>query len=304
MARSRRPRAPEASLGGDRWLTTYGDMVTLLLAFFVMLFAVSETDNQKFEAFIAGLAGPFNNQTLTEGLLDGAELGQGAANPLEMIAPGAAGVWGAEVDEATSGQETSEGAEGESTLDEQLQQVRSRLAAAIDALPMPVAAEFREDERGLILALATDDVLFATGSAAISPDGREIIAAIAPVLADIPNTVVIEGHTDTQPLDRGGYTNWNLSTDRAVAVLELLGEAHGVPFTRLAATGYGEHRPVAPNDTAAGMARNRRVEVLVVSTTVAGADTQSAPPAAAGVEPAPEAGSITPDLGPDLAPSS
>ena len=117
-------------------------------------------------------------------------------------------------------------------------------------------------------AVATDDVLFPSGSTEISAKGRAIIDVIGPSLAAIGNPVQIEGHTDTVPLvGRPGYDNWNLSTDRAVRVLHLLVDSHGLAPGRMVALGYGEHRPRDDNDTAEGRSRNRRIEIVIVAET-------------------------------------
>jgi chemotaxis protein MotB len=268
-------KVPEPPADTTRWLGTYGDMVTLLMAFFVMLFAVSDTNAKKFEAFVSGLAGPFNNQSLSLGLIAGTNEIDGAENPLQLIsprtgfdeqnAPGivsiSAGAGGEEVDAA----EAREAAAAEA----QLSEVESAVEQALAAAAVPIGADLRDDARGLVVAISTDEVLFQTGSAELSADGVALITALAPVLRDAPNSVVVEGHTDDQPLARGGYTNWNLSTDRAVAVVQLLGDALGVPYDRMSAGGYGEHRPLVDNDGPEGRAKNRRVEILIVSLAVA-----------------------------------
>jgi chemotaxis protein MotB len=138
---------------------------------------------------------------------------------------------------------------------------------------------FEIGPRGLVVAVATDQVLFATGSAHVSPLGRRIVATLAPTLRELSNPILVEGHTDDVPLHRGGYDNWNLSTDRAVAVVHLLQYVFGIDPHRLSAIGYGEYRPVATNLTEAGRALNRRVEI-VIST----APEQGTPAPDAGVE--------------------
>jgi chemotaxis protein MotB len=291
-----RCKVPEPPPDTGRWLGTYGDMVTLLMAFFVMLFAVSDTNAEKFEAFISGLAGPFDNQALSLGLLagDNAEV---AVDPIEMIAP-------AEGFEATPATlissldpEAVDELEALTAAQAQLAEVEGEIEAVLSATTVPISADVRDDERGLVIAITTDEVLFQTGSAELSPDGRALITELAPVLRDAPNTVVVEGHTDDQPLARGGYTNWNLSTDRAVAVVQLLGDVLGVPYDRVSAAGYGEHRPLVPNDGPANRAKNRRVEILVVALELApdAADAGGSAGAGAAGIPAASPGSAPPD---------
>ena len=285
-------KVPEPPPDTGRWMGTYGDMVTLLMAFFVMLFAVSETSNQKFQAFVAGLAGPFDNPAFELGLVDGAAADLSNASPIDLIAPRVEVGDGEEADGSDG--ELDEGmleeVEEHSVAAEQLDQVEGLLREVLEGSTVPIQVDLRDDERGLVVSISTDDVLFAVGSADISAAGRQLIGELAPVLVDSPNTVVVEGHTDDQPLNTGGYTNWNLSTDRAVAVLELLGDLHGMPYDRISAAGYGEHRPLMPNDSPAHRSINRRVEILVVGLDIASSGEAAPPPSGpapgAAVEPA------------------
>jgi chemotaxis protein MotB len=283
MARERKkPEEPNEL----RWLTTYGDVVTLLLAFFVMLYAISQVDQQKFEMFVSGLADPFHNPAVSEGLLNsgtglvGAELGDGTTDFETFGAPALLdGLPDVQVNDQTAQGTTvttnanidpdpGDGVtdtEGDVIVnDEQLIKVRDAIALALEGAGLSGAVDFEITSRGLVIAIATDHVLFASGSAEFDENGEEIIAAVAPTLATFNNEILVEGHTDTVPLDRNGYDNWNLSTDRALAVLKALTDWEGIDPARLAATGYGEYRPRASNETDEGKAANRRVELVVV----------------------------------------
>jgi chemotaxis protein MotB len=128
---------------------------------------------------------------------------------------------------------------------------------------------FNFDERGLVVSILTDKVLFPLDSAQLQPDGVAIINAIGPVLAQLPNQVDVEGDTDNQPIRGGPYAdNWALSAARAVAVVEDLIRNHGIDPDRLQATGNSDTRPIVPNNTAQHQAENRRVQIVVFSTTV------------------------------------
>ncbi len=285
MARERKKAEEPNEL---RWLTTYGDVVTLLLAFFVMLYAISQVDQQKFQMFVSGLADPFDNPAVAEGLLNsgtgfvGSDLGDGSSDIDTFGAPalldGLPEVQ--QMDNATGVNEYNEpvepndnvdqdpGAGGEDpdalVTDEQLVVVRDAIGSALEAAGLEGIVDFEINSRGLVIAIATDHVLFASGSAEFGANGEAIIEAIAPTLATFNNEILVEGHTDTVPLDRDGYDNWNLSTDRALAVLKALNASSGIEPGRLAATGYGEYRPRASNETEEGKAANRRVELVVV----------------------------------------
>ncbi len=253
---ARRARAG-ASTGDDDWLTTYADAVTLLLAFFVLLYAMSEVDVQKFAAFLEGLHVPFGNEA-GGGLLPASD-GLRPDHAPRIGDPGAI-----HRDTPAPGPDALEGFERFARSQAQLDAVTGALDGALADRGLEELVEQRREERGLVVSIASDDVLFALGSTVIDPVGREVVAVVADVLAGFPNPLVVEGHTDDVPLDRRGYSNWNLSTDRSVAVLSLLVEHHGLPPERVGAAGYGEHRPMASNDTSSGRARNRRVDIVVL----------------------------------------
>jgi chemotaxis protein MotB len=272
------PSRASAQGEGEKWVLTYGDLVTLLMCFFIMLYAMSQIDQAKFDAFLAGLAVPFENAHAAPGMMDAnvAIVAQEGYQPdpsnpvprdlavgLDQAQPDQA------PDDAPDEPEAPDEAGGEGDpppIDHgQLEQIRQAIAAALHQEGLDNIAEFRIDERGLVISVATDDVLFATGSTEIGPIGRKILAAIAPELRDFSNDILIEGHTDDVPLTRPGYTNWNLSTDRAVAVLTLLYRELEVPQHRLVATGYGEFRPQVPNEGREQRSQNRRVEIVIVA---------------------------------------
>jgi len=143
--------------------------------------------------------------------------------------------------------------------------VRNALEAAFTQSGFTTSTDLEIDERGLVVAIATDGVLFESGQFDVEPVGEDIIDVIGPILAEFDNEVLVEGHTDTVPLNRDGYTNWNLSVDRALAVLDLLRRRYELDPARLSATGYGEYRPQASNESPEGRAINRRVELVIVA---------------------------------------
>ncbi len=268
-----------------RWLATYGDVVTLMLAFFVMLYAISQVDQQKFLLFVSGLESTFQNTSLQDGVFEGGNAVVGAAwvpstdigdvgdNLIEDMAnldPGDSSVTPTTLPTLppdyvppTEGRIIEDGdiilltASDFFDVKEEAERVLGE-AGLLDAV------DFEITTRGIVLAIATDDVLFASGSARFGQRGVELIEKIAPLLVSIENEVIVEGHTDNVPHSSPIYDNWDLSSDRALAVLRVM-ERAGVDPTRLAAAGYGEHRPRATNDTEEGRRSNRRVEVLIVA---------------------------------------
>jgi chemotaxis protein MotB len=266
-----RRRRDDGDDGTGRWLTTYADAVTLLMAFFVLLYAMSEIDVIKFTAFVEGLRVPFGNEA-GDGLLpatDGLQPEQMPTSPqLEppdsvdrMEAPDR---WEQpEMPEVVS-PDTIAAAERRTEANDQLDEVAAALDQAMREAGLEPLVEQRREERGLVVSIASDDVLFALGSTRIDDLGRQVIRIVSRTLDGFPNPLLVEGHTDDIPLNRSGYTNWNLSTDRAVAVLQLMIEEHGLPPDRVGAVGYGEHHPLEDNASASGRAANRRVDIVVL----------------------------------------
>ena len=254
---------------GNRWMTTYADAITILMAFFVLLYAMSEIDVIRFTAFLEGLRVPFGNES-GEGLLP-------ATDGLQPEFPPPSEVTGEqrrdepddldpELIEEHLAQQAEDGPESEVDLPggDQLAQVKQALDEALGSEGLDPLVQMRREERGLVVSVASDDILFALGSTVISELGQQVIAVVSETLDGFPNPLMVEGHTDDLPLDRGGYTNWNLSTDRAVAVLKQMIEEHELPPDRVGAVGYGEYHPIDTNETRAGRARNRRVDIVVL----------------------------------------
>lgn len=227
-------------------------MLTVLMALFIVMFAISVADKEKFEALKSGVAvgagGP--------GLASGEALwpGEAAASSVPVVAPAAR--------EALARAQARAQAASERVRD--FASVQRRLEAALSEQRLRHQVQFSQDERGLVIAIVTDEVLFPLGSAALGHQGRLVIDAISPILVGLPHAVTVEGHTDDLPLDgRGRFpSNWELSTSRATAVLRYMLEEGGISPSRLSAFGYADQRPLVPNTGREG-ARNRRVEVVL-----------------------------------------
>ena len=267
MAARRRKHAgghDEEHENHERWLITYADMITLLMVLFIVLYAIGQTDLAKFEA-------------LKESLSDSLGSGDGIDN---IVAEGGEGVLAGDpspVDlESNNTAAAMEALEREELAQELAAAEQERLTGAQEAIEAELAAvgldnavAFRLEERGLVVSIVVDNVLFDIGSAALRPGGREVLDHLAPALGRLPNPIAIEGHTDDTPINGGGTyaTNWELSTARATSVLRYLIDSPAVPADRLSAAGYADQRPVTGNGTAEGRAANRRVELVVLSTT-------------------------------------
>lgn len=257
---SRRSRN-EGEGGSQAWLTTYADAVTLLMAFFVLLYAMSEIDVVKFTAFLEGLRVPFGNES-GEGLLPQTDGLQPEQEPTPPITEEQRPERPDRLREVT--QDVLEQLDEQAAAREQLDVIAVALDGALAEAELERYVDQRREERGLVVSIASDDILFALGSTHINKVGLQVIKVVSQTLQPFPNPLMVEGHTDNVPLDRGGYTNWNLSTDRAVAVLSLMIESHKLPPDRVGAVGYGEYHPLADNKTSRGRSRNRRVDIVVL----------------------------------------
>lgn len=141
--------------------------------------------------------------------------------------------------------------------------IARKLAEELYKAGMKDMAEVQITDKQIRINIAAP-VLFSSGKAKLGKASSEVLGPVAGVLNKLPNDIIIEGHTDSVPVKSGDYpTNWELSAARADAVVSLLAEKYSVPQERMIAAAYGEHRPAAPNDTADGRARNRRIEIVV-----------------------------------------
>jgi chemotaxis protein MotB len=237
----------------ERWLITYADMITLLMVLFIVLYSISQVDLAKFEKFKAGLA-EFGNGN--DSLIELREGGLLTEPQLAQLTQAQAALTEKEAhDKAVQ------------TEQDALTSAREHIESDLARVGLEGVARFRIEERGLVVTIVTDQVLFAPGSDVLTADGQTVVVAISDAVAPLPNLLSIEGHTDSTPIATSRFpSNWELSTARATSVLRALVERHAIDPVRLSAAGYADQRPLAGNETAAGRAANRRVEIVVHST--------------------------------------
>ena len=248
--RVRRRDHEEEHESEERWLITYADMITLLMVLFIVLFSIGQTDLAKFEELKAGLTESFGARGESPieggvGVLDGAPASLDEETAIEIL----------EEQEAAK-------AAGERQLRQTAQEVQTALAGK----GLGDKVTYRLEDRGLVLQIVTDEVLFDLGKAELRPEGRAVLDGLADALRGVPNRLAVEGHTDNQPINAFPFgSNWELSSYRATTVLRYLVEQKGLDRKRISAGGYGEERPLVPNDTPANRAKNRRVEIVVLA---------------------------------------
>lgn len=238
MSASRRYRAKSENTLDSPWYLTYADMITLLLAFFVMLFTFSNLDVQKFEAMIASLQGSL-------GVLDG---GKSFVRDDTLLEP--AGI----IDQAA----------GQISPGRNVQLMYNSLMEFIEGEGLQGAVSVELTEPGIIVRFA-DKVLFDLGEADLKPEFEATLGRFATALSVWEGDIRIEGHSDSLPIHRPKFpSNWELSSARASTVVRFLIDRELRP-EQLSVAGYGEHRPIDSNSTPEGRARNRRVDVVLLA---------------------------------------
>lgn len=254
----------EEHVNHEAWVIPYADMVTLLMALFLMLFAISSVDLAKFEKLAEGLRSGLGGdaspvEVASEEILDGGDSvleGFGTSLLDDDRAARAEGALRREEEQARAA-----GAQ-----EDQLQGVEAAIRKyAIDG-NIDDEVRFRRDSRGLVVTIVADKVMFDPGRADVRPDGAGILRQVVNALQVLPNAVAVEGHTDDVPISNDRFrSNWELSTARATEVLRYLVDDLGLPAGRVSAAGYGDQRPMDSNASPEGRARNRRVELVVLS---------------------------------------
>lgn len=224
------------------WLTTFNDLVTLLMVFFVLLFTMSSIDAKKMQDF----------QFALQSGLGVLEAGQKVDITIKTPQP---------VEDMAHIHTQPEGTK--KPKKERLSGLLSR--EVIKSMEADFGIQVAETQHGTRLTFE-DQILFDFGKATINPAGHGLLAQLAKAIQQVPNAVRIEGHTDNVPIQTKRFpSNWELSVARAVNVVKYFAEAGKIDPRRLSAVGYGESRPLVANDTPANRQKNRRVEILLLT---------------------------------------
>ncbi|WP_291658949.1 OmpA family protein [Clostridium sp.] len=234
---------------GEDWLATYADTITLLLTFFVLLYSMSTIDNEKLKA-------------LSEAFI--LEMNGKAASAILDFDNGSEIVYDDDEDLPEEPSLEEEVSKEDEYLVE-LGKLYDKVEEFIIENNMQDEVTIAKTDQGVALQLK-DNVLFETASAVLTQDSFTVLDKIYNLIYSLENKILIEGHTDSRPINTAEYpSNWELSTARAVNVVRYFIEKKGVTPERLSAAGYGEHKPLAPNDTHENMAINRRVSILILN---------------------------------------
>jgi chemotaxis protein MotB len=266
-SRRRRQEEHEEHENHERWLVTYADMLTLLMVLFIVMFAMSQVDQTKYEALRDSLSVGFGAESSvlqgSESILDDKE----AAVEPDLVT-------GSLVDSLDMpGQPVTSDAEAERKRQlaaaraeaNNLKAVEAKLLGALKAKGLQDDVRTVIDERGLVVSLVSRHVVFQPDVATLSPRGREVVDTLAPVLADIPNALRLDGHTNQEKVHPRLYdTDWDLSAARAVTVLRRLNELHGIPQNRLSASAFGHTEPLIDPSLPGSQDINKRVDIVVL----------------------------------------
>jgi len=267
----RRAAAAEAAeheaANEERWLLTYADMITLLLALFIVLFAVSTISAKKFEALALGFKESFapNPGVLpsSNGVMQYDSLTPTAGPRQVQQHPG---IVGPTKQASTTPTTTAQNAALSPSAESELMAIDQSLAKALSAPNLKGLVSASLSTRGLVVQVLTDKVFFASDSADLGPQGDQVIDSVASVLRGTGNDIDVEGYTDNQPITGGPFSsNEELSAVRAASVATRMVQVDAVAQNRVSATGFGDSFPLVPNDNAADRALNRRIDIVVLA---------------------------------------
>jgi len=240
-----RRRRLHSAANHDRWLVSYADFITLLLAFFVVMFATNRADRNHAKALSESIQQAFKN---------GATFGVGRREENKPAVQNTKISPGLKEAPDTEKKPLLE-------LEGSLRSLEATLKSEIESGAVHLSLE----QRGLIISLEAA-AFFPSGNDAISASSRPTIGKVADVLKRLPNALRLEGHTDSLPIsNRRFQSNWELSAARSIAMLRVLNGEFGVERQRMAIVGYADTEAVGPNDTVEGRGRNRRVDIVIVS---------------------------------------
>jgi chemotaxis protein MotB len=257
----------------ERWLLTYADMITLLMALFMVLFSISSVNISKYQTLQQSLKAAFSGNILPGGKAIARQGSTANASQvpatfeLQAIEPvvsqGSSRLQNSTA-HGTQGAAVSQQASAAQHEASEFSQIKHELDAYAKSHGFSSSVQTSIERRGLVIKVLTDDLLFPSGQATLDGKAYALLGEIGQLLnIDETHPIGVEGNTDNVPIHTSQFaSNWQLSTARASAVVEFLVE-HGVASHRLTASGNADQQPVDSNTSTAGRARNRRVEIVM-----------------------------------------
>ncbi len=254
MARRKRHEEHE---NHERWLVSYADFITLLFAFFVVMYAISSVNEGKYRVLSETLESVFTSPNRSAQPIQIGELSRGEGPRVAQPGIPETPTFDIELPEIP------EQARPEQESIQSIEQINEQLSSALASLIENDDVVIKQTEDWLEVEIKSN-ILFGSGEARLASDAVPVIGQIADVLAPLANPVQVEGFTDNIPINTPRFpSNWELSASRAASVVNLMGR-FGVEPGRMSAIGYGEFKPIADNDTAEGRRKNRRVVLVIL----------------------------------------
>ena len=261
MARRRR-KPPEEANNHERWIVSYADFVTLLFAFFVVMYSISSVNEGKYRVLSDSISSAFDPSR------DGLPIK--LSSPLKPPIVDRSFLTRAEdpVSVEQKYPDTPAGVQPSAKDTENLNKISSRVAKSLSPLIDDGQIQLKKNDLWIEIEIKSS-ILYASGSAWLSTKARPVLRDIAKILQGFDNQVQVEGFTDNVPIDTEAFpSNWELSAARAASVVHLFAQS-GVKPSRMSAVGYGEYKPIASNATAEGRSKNRRINIVVLSDAIA-----------------------------------
>ncbi|NKX93562.1 flagellar motor protein MotB [Sanguibacter hominis ATCC BAA-789] len=269
MSRRRKRVEEEEHENHERWAVSYSDMMTVLMALFLVMYAISTVDQTKYEELAQSLSSGFGAGDSVV-LVDKAGLMNEHGEVMNVkdindIAPSiSSGVVTGSFDGSEGEFSAQDYAEAEAEYDH-LEEIRDHIEENLARVKLSDAVTFRITERGLVVGMITTDVFFDTASNELTKTSRKVIDAVGKPLRTINNEIAIEGHADIVPTGSTAKTNWELSSARATTVLRRMVEKSRLEPARMSAVGFGDARPLVDKTDTKSLAANRRADVVVLS---------------------------------------
>lgn len=253
--RDRNRKRRKRNSGAPSWMVTYSDMVTLILVFFILLFAMSQIDNAKFQA----VTDSFRNRSIFFEM-------NSSIIPLDAPPNGENGQKDGGMEDLQEIKKNADAYKKAKKREDDLDKLMADVKTYLNEHNLQRVVSATRSDRGVELILQ-ESILFKSGDADILNSGKPFLDKIGQMLAKLPNYVRVEGHTDNRPISNYRYpSNWELSGARASSVIRYLIEKDGLEPYRLSAVGYGDTKPLVPNDSPQNWSKNRRVEIVVLDT--------------------------------------
>ena len=235
----------------ERWMLSYLDFITLLMIFFLMMYAISNVDSKKSKELATSLKIAFNQGSGQNVIA----ISDSTNSPPDVV-------------------DSTDDPDDSSAETEKLSDIKEKVDELVNNSELKGSVTTSIQERGLIISF-NDNVFFNSGEAEIKPDWQSKLISISKILNGIDNYIHVEGHTDNVAINTNYFhSNWQLSAVRAANVVEFLISKGNVKPERLSSLGYGEYRPVQSNDTEEGRAANRRVDIVILNSKFNDSETQ------------------------------